>query len=92
VPGKRERRTGQILAMAALTALACAHLTYAASITSPIQVAYQFVHDSSGTHPGPTSKILLGFNQGDEAYLYAVSAKHSLAYHGGGRMPTVKCP
>ncbi|MGA2078174.1 MAG: hypothetical protein ABSH52_32185 [Terriglobia bacterium] len=82
VPGKRERRTGQILAMAALTALACAHLTYAASITSPIQVAYQFVHDSSGTHPGPTSKILLGFNQGDEAYLYAVSAKHSLAYHG----------
>ena len=75
-------RARQVLLMALLASLAGALQTYAASLTSPIQVAYQFVHDSSGTHPGPTSTILLGFNQGDEAYLYAMNAKHSLAYHG----------
>ncbi len=80
--GKTARRAGQILFMALLASLVGALQTYAASTTSPIQVAYQFVRDSSGTHPDPTSTILLGFNPGDEAYLYAMSAKHALAYHG----------
>lgn len=82
MPGIGAWRAGQILIMALLASLVGVLPTDAASPTSPLQVAYQFIHDSSGTHPGPTSTILLGFNEGDEAYLYAVSAKHSLAYHG----------
>jgi hypothetical protein len=68
--------------LAALASWFCGECANAAEIASPIQVVYQFINDSSGAHPGPTSTIILGFSPGNEAYLYAMSAKHSTAYHG----------
>ncbi len=51
-------------------------------VASPTQVVYKFERDSSGKHPGPTSTILLGFEGNGQAYIYAFSAKSTLAYHG----------
>jgi len=48
----------------------------------PTQVIFEFIKESGGTHPSNGAKILLGFDPGGEAYLYALKPGEYVAYHG----------
>lgn len=56
------------------------------SPTSPAQLVYSFVRDSGGGTPKTGAQILLGFEPGGSAYIYAVDTTEyppsTLAYHG----------
>lgn len=68
----------QIFSLCGMRSAACA----ADAGATPVDAVYQFVKESGGTTPKGKSVVLLGFEPGGGAFLYATQPGERLAFHG----------